>query len=354
MNKAITGLLFLLIAFSTDILADQVTLKNGDRVTGKVVASDGSTLVIKSDLLGQVKVALTAVEAITTTDDQLYLTLADGRTVSGRLSSSGDRAEVHASNNQVIAVERSAIRFIRTPEEQRRYERSLNPGWLEQWTGGADVGFAFTSGNSETSNLAVGIGLSRTTLHDKTTVYATSVYNRDRTTGESKTISDTVRAGLRYDHDLNKKFFVYGFGDVEHNGLQNLKLRSVLGGGVGYHLIRNERTELDLLGGFAWNKEFFYGLNNDRSSAEAQLGESLSHKLNSRVSLKEQLFIFPNLSRTGEYRINFDTSVVASVTRRIGWQITASDRYLSNPPNSFKKNDLVITTGLRIKFGELK
>src|SRR4051794_29403441 len=174
MNRAIAGFLFLLIAFSSDALADQVTLKNGDRITGKVVASDGSSLVIKSDLIGEVKVALTAVESMTT-DDQLYVTFTDGRTVSGRLSTSGDRAEVHATNNDVIAVDRSAIRFIRTAEEQRRYERSLNPGWLEQWTGGADVGFAFTSGNSETSNLAVGLGLSRTTTHDKTTVYATSV-----------------------------------------------------------------------------------------------------------------------------------------------------------------------------------
>jgi len=114
------------------------------------------------------------------------------------------------------------------------------------------------------------------------------------------------------------------------------------------------RTELDLLGGLAWNNEYFYGLDNDRSSAEAQVGQTLSHKLNSRVSLKEQLFIFPNLSRDGEYRINFDSSVVAAVTKRIGWQITVSDRYLSNPPGPFKKNDLLLTTGLRIKLGELK
>jgi len=72
------------------------------------------------------------------------------------------------------------------------------------------------------------------------------------------------------------------------------------------------------------------------------------------VSLKEQLFIFPNLSRGGEYRINFDSSVVAAVTKRIGWQITVSDRYLSNPSGPFKKNDLLLTTGLRIKLGELK
>jgi putative salt-induced outer membrane protein len=353
MSRLFGSLLFVGIAFLSAVRADQVTLKNGDRVTGKIVRSDGSNLVIKSDLLGEVTVALGSVETMTT-DAQLYVTLADGRTVSGQLSTSGDRAQVRTKNTEAIAIDRSAIKGIRTPEEQLKYEASLNPGWLEQWTGGADFGFALTSGNSETANLALGLAMSRTTRHDKTTIYAASIYNRDKTGGVTRTIANTIRGGLRYDHNLTKKVFVYGFGDLEHNGLQNLKLRTVLGGGLGYHLIRNERTELDLLGGLAWNKEFFYNVDNDRSSAEAQVGQTLSHRLTSRVSIKEQLFVFPNLTRGGEYRINFDTSVVADVTKRIGWQLTVSDRYLSNPPGAFKKNDLLLTTGLRVKLGELK
>jgi putative salt-induced outer membrane protein len=66
------------------------------------------------------------------------------------------------------------------------------------------------------------------------------------------------------------------------------------------------------------------------------------------------LYFFPNLSEGGDYRINFDTSLVADVTRRIGWQLTLSDRYLSNPPGGFKQNDLLLTTGLKVKLGTLK
>ena len=353
MNRSFLSLLILVIAFSSEVLADQVTLKNGDRVTGKVVSSDGTKLVMKSDLLGEVIVELSSVETITT-ERQLYVTLADGRTVSGQVSASGNRAEVRATNSNVITIDRSAIQFIRTPEEQLKYERSLNPGLFEQWTGGADFGVAYTSGNSETTNLALGLGLTRTTIRDKTSAYAAAIYNRDRTGGETRTIANTLRGGLRYERNINKKWFGYGFGDLEHNGLQDLKLRLVLGGGLGYHLIRNERTEVDLLGGLAWNREFFDGPDNDRSSAEGQLGQTLVHRLSSRMALKEQLFFFPNLSRGGEYRINFDTSLVSDVTRRIAWHLTVSDRYLSDPPGGFKKNDLLITTGLKLKLDEPK
>jgi len=40
------------------VVADQVTLKNGDRLTGSVVRSDGKTLVVKTELVGEVNIAL--------------------------------------------------------------------------------------------------------------------------------------------------------------------------------------------------------------------------------------------------------------------------------------------------------
>jgi hypothetical protein len=36
------------------LLADQVTLKNGDRVTGQIVKKDGDKLTVKSGLMGEV------------------------------------------------------------------------------------------------------------------------------------------------------------------------------------------------------------------------------------------------------------------------------------------------------------
>lgn len=351
--RKIVGLTISLFLLSGHALADQVVLKNGDRLTGKIIKSDGSKLVLKTELIGDVSVDLAAVRSITS-DQPLYVTLADGRTVSGVMTVSEGIAELRPANSKAMSFDRATIRFIRSEAEQLAYERSLDPGWLDQWSGGADIGFALTSGNSDTTNLAMGLAMTRETRNDKTNIYAASVYSRDSTSGDSRTIANTVRGGVRYDRNINRRWFGYGFLDLEHNGLQDLTLRLVPGGGIGYHAIRNERTELDLLGGLAWNREYFKGDSNNRSSAEAQAGQTLSHRINSRVSLKEQLYFFPNLSNGGEYRINFDTSLVTDVTRRIGWQLTLSDRYLSNPPFGFEKNDLLLTTGLKIKLGDLK
>ena len=349
MRKTISLTIFLFL-LSVQVNADQITLKNGDRLTGKIVKSDGAKLVIKTELVGDVTVDLSAVTTITS-DQPLYVTLADGRTVFGTMVASESKVELRAANSNPISIDRSTIQLIRSEEEHLAYERSLNPGWLDNWSGGANLGFALTSGNSDTTNLAIGVNLTRETLTDKTKIYAASVYSRDSTSGEARTVANTIRAGVRYDRDFNRNWFGYGFMDFEHNGLQDLTLRLVPGGGLGYHAIRSERTKLDLLGGLAWNREYFKGDFNDRSSAEAQAGQTLDHRFSPRLSFSEQLFFFPNLTRGGEYRINFDSGLVADITRRIGWQVTLSDRYLSNPPPGLEKNDLLLSTGLKIRLG---
>lgn len=343
---------FLILFLSSFAVADQITLKNGDRITGTIVKSDSKTLLFDSALVGELTIALENIADVVT-DKPLYVGLENGTTIAGSLKINADQAEIKTSD-KAVTTSRSTIQFLRSESEQRSYESSLNPGWLEQWTGGADLGLALTKGNSDTTNIALGLAMSRQTRRDKTSLYAAAVYNRDSTGGDSRTVANTIRFGGRYERDFNEKWFGYGFSDLERNGLQDLNLRWVLGGGVGYHAIRNERTNLDLLGGLAMNQEYFSGFDNDRTSAEAQLGQTLSHQINSRMSIKEQLFLFPNLSRGGEYRINFDTSLVTDITRRIGWQLTLSDRYLSDPPGGFKQNDLILTTGIKVKLGVLK
>jgi len=352
MTNRIASMLIILLATASQVLSDQIVLKNGDRLTGTIVKADGKTIVLKSDMVGEVSIALDNVENVTA-DKPLYVTLNDGRTVSGLVTAKNSQFEIK-SNKGTVIVERSAIAVVRSEAEQMAYESTLNPGWFEQWHGGADVGFSLTRGNSATTNLALGMAVSRETSNDKTSLYAASVYNRENTSGVSRTVANTFRFGARYDRNINRDWFGYGFTDLEHNGLQDLNLRWVLGGGIGYHAIKSERTKLDLLGGLDMSREFFEGNDNDRTSLEAQLGQTLTHQLTRRVALTEQLFFFPNLSEGGEYRINFDASLVTDITRRIGWQVTLSDRYLSNPPGGFKQNDLLLTTGAKVKLGTLK
>jgi putative salt-induced outer membrane protein YdiY len=352
MSRAALCFILILIAggIGQQALADEIKLKNGDRLTGKIVKSDGKSLVIKTDLAGEVTVAWPDVTTVTS-NTPLFLTLVDGRIIDGLVSTSGEQLEVRRAGGSSVTTNRSEVVTLRSETEQAEYLNRLNPGLLEGWNGSADLGFALSRGNSDTTNLALGLAVSRTTPRDETTVYSAGLFSKDSTSGVSRTTANILRGGLRYERNITERVFGYGFTDLEHNDLQDLALRLVLGGGLGYRAIRSERTKLDFLGGADWNREYFQGENNNRSSAELQLGQTLSHSFNKRLSLKEQFFVFPNLTEGGDYRLNFDTALVTSITKGVGWQLTLSDRYLSNPPPGFEKNDLVLTTGLNFKIG---
>ena len=68
------------------------------------------------------------------------------------------------------------------------------------------------------------------------------------------------------------------------------------------------------------------------------------------TSLTQSFRIFPNLSRTGEYRVNFDLGTVTTIKKWLGWQVTVSDRFLSNPVQGRQRNDLLLSTGFRVSF----
>jgi hypothetical protein len=165
------------------------------------------------------------------------------------------------------------------------------------------------------------------------------------------TTANAVRGGVKYDVNISDKTYAFGFTDLEFDEFQSLDLRFVGGGGLGRHVIKNEKTLFDVFGGGALNKEFFStGLN--RSSGEIFFGEELSHKLSNITSLQQKLVVYPNLSSTGEYRINWDSSAITRLSRWLSWQLSLSDRFLSNPVPGRKKNDVLFTTGLRITFSK--
>jgi len=82
--------LFAVAGLSSFLFADQVTLKNGDRLTGKVVKSDGKTLVLHTDAAGDVTLKFDAIQEIKT-DQELHVGLKGGNQNRRHGGSSRDR-----------------------------------------------------------------------------------------------------------------------------------------------------------------------------------------------------------------------------------------------------------------------
>jgi hypothetical protein len=327
--------------------ADQVVLKNGDRVTGGIVKKDDKNLTIKTDQLGVVAIPMDQIESIVV-EKPINIVLKDGRTFQGTLSATGGKAEVVTSQAKA-SVSLADIAAIRNDDEERAHQRLLHPGWSQLWAGTGTVGFAGTAGNAKTLTFTTGFNASRVTNTDKTSLYFNLIKASARIDNESRDTAQAVRGGIGYDHNVNKRFFFNVFNDYEYDRFQNLDLRFVIGGGAGFHAWKTGKTSLDLLAGMAYNRSSF-STPLVRNSAEFYWGDEYALKLNSATSLVQSYRMFNNLTDTGTYRVNFDIGLSTKLLKWLSWNVSLSDRFLSDPAPGRKTNDFLYTTGLGITF----
>jgi len=327
--------------------ADQVTLKNGDRVTGTIVKKDDKNITIKTDQFGVVTAAWDQVESIKS-GEPVTVVLQDGKTVQGTLGTTNGKVDV-ATPSATLSVAPAQITAIRGAEEQQAYERLQNPGWGQLWAGTASLGLAGTSGNARTLTFTAGVNADRVTTTDKTSLYFNVIKASALVNGKNADTAQAVRGGAGYDHNLSPRLFVNVFNDYEYDRFQDLDLRFVLGGGAGFHAIKTERSMLDLLGGLDFNHSSF-STPLTRNSAEFYWGDEYSLKVTGATSLVQSYRMFNDLTNTGTYRVNFDVGANTKVSKWLVWNVSLSDRYLNHPAPGRKTNDFLYTTGLGVTF----
>ena len=337
----------LLCTCSGLLRADQITLKNGDVITGAIVKKDGGKLTIKSEFLGEVTMPWDAVTGIKS-DAPVTVGLPGDRNISGKVSTEGNQIRIDAAGSPQTAplAEVAAIRDI---AEQRKYERLQAPRWIDLWAGYFDLGYALARGNARTSTLTTAFTAARVTRKDKTILRFNQINSSATLNGKNSATAKAIRGGVTYEHNVKPRVFLSAFNDYEYDQFQNLDLRFVAGGGLGFHALKSERASLDLTAGANYSHEAFSN-NLSRSSAEMFWGDDMTYKLSRSSVITQSYRMFNNLTRTGEYRMNFDAGAVTTLRKWLSWQITASDRYLSNPVIGRQRNDILLSTGLRASF----
>jgi len=330
------------------VFADQIVLKNGDRVTGNIIRKDYKDLTIKTDQFGMAVTPWDQIESIIT-ETPLNIVLRNGQTLHGTLTKTGANVEIKTLQ-ATSAVAFADIAFLRNDEEQKAYERLQHPGWFDLWAGNASIGLAGTAGNSKTLTYTTSFRADRATNTDKTSLYFNAIKSSALVNGINEDTAQAVRGGIRYDHNAGKRFFLNVFNDDEYDRFQDLDLRFSIGGGLGFHALKTSRSALDLLAGMAYSHSNFSS-SPTRNSAEFYWGDEYSYKLSSATSLTQSYRMFNDMTNTGDYRINFDTGLNTTIWKWLSWKLSLSDRYLSNPVPGRKTNDLLYTTGIGITFG---
>ncbi len=328
--------------------ADQVVLKNGDILTGTILKKDGATLTLKSEFLGEVHMPWSAVRSLKS-DQKMTVALPGGETVAGTVRTAGEELQVITPGAQQKSAPISGVVTLRNPAEQQSWEHLEHPRLYEDWTAFFDFGLALARGNAKTDTLTTAFNAVRVTHHDKLVVNFNQIYGTARANGVTAAVASAMRGGWSYSRNLTPRVFLSTLNDYEHDRFQNLDLRFVAGAGAGINALTRERTKLSFTAGSDYSRENFMD-NIHRNSAEANFGDDLWYKLAGPSTFTQSFRVFPNLSNSGQYRFNFDLGTQTAIKKWLGWHVTASDRFLSDPVFGLQRNDLILSTGFRLSF----
>jgi len=333
----------------TVVSADQVVLKNGDTITGAIIKKDGSKLTIKSEFLGEVSMPWDAVTSLKS-DEPVTVVLPGGETVAGKVTTTGNNLEVAGPAGPKTAP-LTAVDAIRNPAEQQTFERLQNPKLTELWTGFIDTGLALARGNARTDTLTTAFHATRVTRTDMITLAFAQIYGSSRVNGVSATSANAIRGAWSYDRNITPRLFGTVLNSYEYDEFQKLDLRMAIGLGLGINVVKEPNTTLSFDAGPNYLRERFSN-NLQRNSLEMNFGDDFAHKFSAATSLTQSFRFFTNLTNTGEYRFNFNVGAATTLRKWLSWQLTAGDRFVSNPLPGNQRNDLIVSAGFRITFAK--
>jgi putative salt-induced outer membrane protein len=351
--------LILICGFSLPAAADRITLKNGDSLTGTVISSDDKVLLLKTEFAGEIKIDRGAIASIQT-DQALNITLKEQGKVQAKVQAEGATARLSKPDGVVLSVDPGAMTALRDDASQRAWEREqerlLHPRLSDFWSGFVSLGIANASGNSKTTTVSTAASATRAAGKNKMALNFAQIYATQSTTAPFGSTANRISGSFRIDRDLNARTFLYGINAYDYDRFLDLDLRAVLGGGLGWHAWKNPRGYLDLAGGGNWNREKFSTPSGAliRNSAEASVTQEFAYQPLSKLKLFERVSFFPNMTETGEYRLNFDSTASVPILKWMEWNVGFNNRYLSNPLPGKRKNDTILTMGIRVSFDQTK
>lgn len=307
-------------------LADEVWLKNGDRLTGKVVSLEEGTLLLSTTYAGDVSINWEEVANLKT-EEPIKIILSDETAVQGPIQP-GAGGQVHVKAETLaepVTTDLASVKTINPKPPKPPLSTTLR----------VNAGAGFASGNTDKEDIyADGEFVART---DRNRYTIGGLYRRAESDGVKT--EDKTLGYMKYDHFFTEKWYAYANTAAERDIFKDLDLRYSVGVGAGYQFMESERTNLSLEGGISYVNES-YIIDEDNSFAAGRWALRFDHFL---VPESLQYFLYHSalqsledsedlvlLTQSG-FRVPFYKNL--NFTAQMNWD------YDKNPSSGKKKSD---------------
>ena len=336
-----------------------VLLRNGDRITGRVITEDPQHVTLTNGVLGRFVVPIALIErrlpvAGAEVDPRTTGALAGGpapqsasdATIVKRLAALEDAYR----SNRIVSAEyyRERAKLISqagvaggvakaAPVVQQRPPVQLT-GEIQA---GLDLAFATKDRQLYSSRMKL--------VHTQARMRNTADYSFTYGRVDGEISANRMEGMLKTDYDLTRRLYLYNVGGGGYDEIRRLDNYFQVGPGVGDHLVKLTNYTLNIEGGANFQRQsradgtetdvFYY-----RVAQESKL--SLSQKL----TLDERFEYFPQWNNFGEYRLRFEANVKYWLRGNLFLNLTMIDLYDTMAVSGVDRNDLQIRSAIGMKF----
>ncbi|HVL35150.1 MAG TPA: DUF481 domain-containing protein [Burkholderiales bacterium] len=316
------------------VQADEIVLRNGDRITGEAVAKSADRLVVRTGYAGEISIAWREIVSITTRAPVELVLEGEPALVRGQL--------VPAPAGR-FAVETAEARRIEAPLDAVAF---LNPKPYEAgtgiaYTGRAALAAAVSSGNVDSRHVHGRAELEARAREHRTRVSARIEQRAEE--GEESAVGWLTNTS--HDRFLDPRRFVYARGALEHDRAKDLRRRAAGGAGYGVQLADGPRARLSLRGGLDYVVESRYDAAGERYPALGWGLEAAATPWGPRLELFHEHYGLRNLERDAVVlrsksglRVPLVTGMSATGQLNVDWE--------SRPPPGRASTDTTLLFGV--------
>jgi putative salt-induced outer membrane protein len=234
------------------------------------------------------------------------------------------------------------VRQLAVERAHRDERKKMAAGLLDLWHGSGELGGSVSTGNSDTTTLAVGLNLTREGIDWRHHVDALADLQR----------SDGVNAQERYvfnyqgDWRAGERFYLLGRVGWERNQQAGLRSRFIEAVGLGYHMVEGQPISWDLEAGPSLRQSQFY----DRTDngAALRLASNFSWELGPAAQFSQNTSF---MLEEGNSSILTVTSITSRLWGPISARLSVNTQFESNPPEDRVRFDAITRATLVYEFG---
>ncbi len=337
-------ILSLVVLMSSNLLADEVIFKNGEKLIGKLVRLEGGKLTFKSDMIGEQTFDVSAVKNFTS-DSKIDIHLPNGAVIVDSIQSAGD-GKINSDSKTINISEIKSINPVKVPPVK--------------WSGNLNVGFTSAHGNTFSQSGSFGVDLKKDDTKNKTVTDLGALYVIARSEGgdgEKETTEENVTARGKKSFFVSDKKYHFVSGKFKKDHIADLDRRLIGTLGSGYQWVKNDKTSFSTDLGLAILHEKYVvkktvdtdpgpGVTlarvteitqNDELSAN--ISYKLETKVNDKVKFIHETIYYPSFNRISDYYLSSSAELRANITDDMFTSLKALLDYDSTPADDSSTTD---------------